>query len=223
MRCVLVLLAVTWVALPAVAVAQKRGKQTGRLEIEVSVAGADVAIDGVTVARSPLAKPLTLAVGTHALKVTKPGHAEFLDVVKVKKDQTTSVVVDLLPFAAAVSIDTTPSGADVTVDGKLVGVTPATLELDAGERVIHLTLEGYRTTDRTMKLTAGESYHLLVPLDALPRPPGVTRRAGRPLYARWWFWAATSAVVVGTTAIVIGASAGGDPLSGADRVITPDW
>lgn len=55
------------------------------------------------------------------------------------------------------------------------------------------------------RLYTGVSYDggLQAPVDAPPPPPADTR----PLYKRWWFWAAVGVIAVGTvTAIAVGAS-----------------
>ncbi len=208
---------------PAPAPVVRPHGNTGKLAIEIAVAGADVTIDGVTVARTPVDKPLSLAPGTHSLKVSKPGYAEFLDVVKIKANETTTVTVDLLPFAAAVTVESNPPGADVTIDTKPVGPTPYSGEVDAGTHVIRVSLDGYTDSEKSVQLVAGETYRFSFPLLALAKPVVIHHGHKQPVYGRWWFWAAAGGVVVGTTIAIVAASAGSDPFAGADRVITPSW
>ncbi len=218
---------------PAAALAQAPGKpgkpvtqapgkakgRTGKLEVAVAVAGAEIFIDGAPVALSPMAGPLTLAVGTHSLKVAKAGYAEFLDTVKIGTNETTTVEVDLLPFKAVVNVSSDPPGADILVDEQLVGQTPMRVELEAGKHGFRLSIDGYHDAEELLQLQAGETYQLDLKLIALPPPPRPVGKKDRPIYKKWWFWAATGVVVVGATALVIGASGDGDPLAGADRVI----
>lgn len=208
------------VALAPPALAQAR---TGRLAVTVSVDGAEISVDGVVVATSPITKPLTLQVGTHTIKVSKRGHAEFIDVVKILPGDTTRLDVELLPFAGVLTVTTTPPGADVLVDGQPVGVSPVELELPPGPHEVRVSLDGHADAARELAVVAGRSYQLeltLAPL-APPRPRDRRRRAS--ITSRWWFWTAAGAVVVGAIAVGIAASSDDDPLSGADRVITPPW
>ncbi|HSA20799.1 MAG TPA: PEGA domain-containing protein, partial [Myxococcota bacterium] len=68
----------------------------GSLQLEVSEAGAQVWLDGVQVASTPLAAPLTgLAPGKHILMIRKEGQAEFSKFVVVRFDQVAQLKVDL--------------------------------------------------------------------------------------------------------------------------------
>lgn len=199
-------------------------RRTGQLDVKVSVEGAEIAVDGVVVATSPLQKPLTLRTGTHSVKVTKPGHAEFLDVVKISQGEVTTVDVDLIPFAAILKVTSNPPGADVLVDGEPAGVTPLSAELSPGNHTVRVVLDGYAPTERAVKAVAGEAVPLSVTLARLPHGDAGGRGGRRrPVYREWWFWTAASAVVVGVTAIAISASMDDDPLAGADHVTRPPW
>jgi hypothetical protein len=218
------LVVITLLFAPRDLLAQKKARKppaprTGLLHVKVTVTGATVAVDGDELATSPLAKPIQLPVGTHAIKVSKPGYAEFLDTVKIGTNQTTTLEVELLPFAAVVSVTTDPPGADVTIDGKLVGQSPLRTEVEAGQHELRVSLDGYHDAAKDVVLQAGESYQVALPMVALPAPPPPITAHDRPIYKKWWFWAATGVVAVGATALVIGASGSGDPLGGADRVI----
>jgi hypothetical protein len=51
---------------------------------------------------------------------------------------------------ANVEFNSTPSGADINIDGVFRGNTPSTLPVEAGRHVIELRLAGYRVWTRTM-------------------------------------------------------------------------
>ncbi len=57
-------------------------------------------------------------------------------------------------------IKSTPSGADITVDGKLIGTTPFTLRLALGEHTISIEKPGFKTWQRTMTVSAGGSVNV---------------------------------------------------------------
>ncbi len=60
-------------------------RYVGRLDVEVDVKGASIFVDGKLMAESP-AKPISLPVGTHALRVTHPEYRDFVRFVKIEFD-----------------------------------------------------------------------------------------------------------------------------------------
>ena len=58
---------------------------------------------------------------------------------------------------ATVTVKSTPSGADITVDGKFMGNTPSTIQLATGEHQVSIEMEEMRPWQRTMTVTAGGS------------------------------------------------------------------
>src|SRR5438270_4612197 len=66
----------------------------GNIAILSDVPGANVMLDGVDVAKTPLAGPLTaLPVGVHKLAVQREGFSQFTEDVPVRFEKTTQVVV----------------------------------------------------------------------------------------------------------------------------------
>ena len=60
-----------------------------------------------------------------------------------------------VPAAAQVDIASTPSGADIEIDGKFVGNTPSSLSVTQGEHTLRLTKKGYSAWEREVTTTAG--------------------------------------------------------------------
>jgi len=58
---------------------------------------------------------------------------------------------------ASVSVKSTPEGADINVDGKFMGNTPSTIQLDAGVHQILIEKEGLKPWQRTMTVSSGGS------------------------------------------------------------------
>src|SRR5881409_2765603 len=90
-----VMIAATLAAAPALA--RPSRDPVGTADIQVSVPDAEIMVDGKVYGRSPLA-PIKLMKGTHTVKVTKPGHSEFLDVVKVEVGKEVTLEVELIPL-----------------------------------------------------------------------------------------------------------------------------
>ncbi len=56
---------------------------------------------------------------------------------------------------ASIEFSSTPSGADILIDGSFVGNTPSTLRVAPGRHVIELRVGGYRPWTRTMTVEPG--------------------------------------------------------------------
>jgi hypothetical protein len=72
--------------------------------------------------------------------------------------QTVSAVVNgVASPSISVTVSSTPTGADITVDGKFVGSTPSSLQVGAGDHTINIEKSGFKTWQRTITLMAGSS------------------------------------------------------------------
>jgi hypothetical protein len=69
---------------------------------------------------------------------------------------------------SAAVIKSTPDGAEITIDGKLVGTTPSTVQLTPGEHTISIDKAGFKQWQRTITVTAGGSINLEATLEKLP-------------------------------------------------------
>lgn len=132
-------------------------KLPGRLQVQspagrASVAGKDVgAVPG----------ELRLPAGRHELVIVAPRHLPYsapVDIVGMDRRQT--LVAKLVPAWAPVTVLTEPAGAQVTVDGKAVGATPARLELDAGTHRIELRQAGFKDWVTDLQVVANEAQTL---------------------------------------------------------------
>jgi hypothetical protein len=56
---------------------------------------------------------------------------------------------------ARLNVSSTPSGADIEVDGMFVGNTPSALELPAGEHLVTLKKSGFTNWEKKIKITGG--------------------------------------------------------------------
>jgi hypothetical protein len=69
---------------------------------------------------------------------------------------------------ATVAINSTPEGADITVDGKYVGNTPATLRLGTGDHAVKIEKTGFAVWQRSVSVTAGSNLSLSPTLEKAP-------------------------------------------------------
>lgn len=109
---------------------------------------------------------------------------------------------------AQFDLTTTPSGAMVRVDGKLVGETPLSIDLIPGEHRVEFTLEGYVAASRTLDAVRGVREGLNEELAPAPAarsaPPSDAERALAP--ARPLKIAGGAALGVGAASLAAGAA-----------------
>jgi hypothetical protein len=66
---------------------------------------------------------------------------------------------------ASITIESTPSGADIAVDGSFVGNTPSTINVAPGAHEITVSKKGFADWNRNLNVTGG-NVHLSASLDA---------------------------------------------------------
>ena len=71
--------------------------------------------------------------------------------------------------AASLAIDSTPTGADIEVDGSFVGSTPSTVNVAQGSHVVAVKKKGFADWTRKLNVTGG-NVHLSAELEANPAP-----------------------------------------------------
>lgn len=123
-----------------------------------SLAGARVKIDGIDLGETPLLD-IAVEAGERQLTVSKDRYLDFGQSITVEgRSVKQSFAVTLEPAWATVSLNSSPSGADVLVDGELFGVTPINAELLQGERDVILKLAGHKAWQEDFDIIAGEDF-----------------------------------------------------------------
>lgn len=72
---------------------------------------------------------------------------------------------------AKVQLTSTPSGADIEVDGAFMGTTPSTIAMAPGDHAVILKKSGYQPWVKTLKVTGGD-VSLSAELAKVPAGPG---------------------------------------------------
>ena len=133
--------------------AKKRGR--GKIKIESTVDGAKVELNGLKAGVTPL-KPIRLRAGPYKLRISKLGHLDFETKVIVKAGRVEQVWADLLPVSGVLNVQTKPVGAEIFIDGKLVGKSPALLEMTLGKRSIEVRAAGYLSLRQDVQSIPGD-------------------------------------------------------------------
>jgi len=71
------------------------------------------------------------------------------------------------PPQAIVTINSTPAGADLEVDGEFLGNTPSVVPLAVGERMIRLTKKGFQSWERKLRVLSGGKQTIVADLEQL--------------------------------------------------------
>ncbi|MGB7281356.1 MAG: protein kinase [Candidatus Acidiferrum sp.] len=126
--------------------------------------GADVFIDG---ARQSGQTPVTLplAPGQYNLVLRLEGYEAYASSVQIEDNIQTQLKVDLKQKSqtkvAWAQVETTPSGANIFVDGTATGqTTPARVQVQSGLHVVVVRLAGYQPIRRTVQASDGGTVHI---------------------------------------------------------------
>lgn len=143
---------------------------TGGVAAKASIAGgAFVAVPG----------KVTAPPGTQELVVRAPKYADARVKVEVQgSDAEQSVSVRLEPAFATVTFETQPAGAEVRVDGDVLGRTPLKSDVGAGRREVVLALDGYAPFTAGITVIASEPQKV-GPVPLRP-PPGLVELSSEP-------------------------------------------
>ncbi|ACM23910.1 PEGA domain-containing protein [Thermotoga neapolitana] len=139
-----------------------RAPAFGTLIVDSDPPGMTVYVDGSYRGKTPIT--MTVDEGTHYVTVYFENYT-FYKEVYVGENQTVRVIARL-PFAK-LSLSSSPSGADVYINGDYRGKTPLTLNLSPGNYSVTFRKEGYREETRYITLGEGESRSIHIDLKPL--------------------------------------------------------
>jgi hypothetical protein len=172
-------------------------------EVTVKVDGlpASVDVDGRTMGDTPLSGPLLLPSGHHVVTANREGYdpaRKEIDVVSGEKVEValSPKLKPKIATTAKLTIASHPNGADLTLDGKALGIEPWTGNLQPGGHEIKASLKGYVTAKQEALLTAGQVRTVTVELSLIPPPP--------KWYRRWYTWTIVAVLVAGAAGAGVG-------------------
>ena len=151
---------------------------TGTLHVESDPAGAAVMVNGEAKGNTPL--DLTgLPFGDLAVKVDQRGYESQTQTVSLSAAAAAAEVKVTLarrtPTTASIDISSTPLGADVLINGGIVGRTPILdLKLRANNYKVEVRREGYEPFSTNVRLEAGKKGTVDAALRAVAAAPAAT-------------------------------------------------
>src|SRR5439155_2843255 len=136
---------------------QEAAGDMGILKVVSMVPEAQVFIDGAAVGKVPQEKKVS--AGEHPVVVRLDGYKQFEQKVRVEAGQTVTVQADL-KAVGRLRILSTPSQAQVVINGLPTGKTPLDQEVEVGETVVRIELPGFQPFEQTVTIEGGKTQTL---------------------------------------------------------------
>jgi hypothetical protein len=132
---------------------------TGALLVRTIPDGAVLFVNGENRGITPITIP-DLPVGGHVLVLSSLGYQNLTTQATVREGAITEVSVPLSAVNGSLYVNTTPGGAEISLDGWQAGVSPVLLEdLVPGNHSLEARKTGYNTTDQEVRVIGG---HMMV-------------------------------------------------------------
>jgi hypothetical protein len=124
---------------------------TGSLKIQTIPFDSKVILNGIDKGTTPL-NLKNLLIGDYTLTISKDGYSELNKTITIKENET-SIIDEKLDNYRSVTIDSKPSGAQITLNGKEEGNTPKKLTAPYGSNTIKLEKKGYLPLNEKFEIT----------------------------------------------------------------------
>lgn len=152
--------------------------QSGGMNLQSAPDGASLVVDGEYRGKTPLTLS-DLSPGTYMVNFSRFGFRELSTRIVVVPGKISEVTVTLEPETGTLTVNSTPSGARVLLDGTDAGFSPVVLaNISAGNHTITLEKDGYVTADRQVTVSAGRVNPFDLSLDQVPVSTTTARAAG---------------------------------------------
>jgi len=109
-----------------------------------------------------------ISPGKHFVSVSKAGYTTEVRSVDVVSGGKLPLAFHLAPINALMVVNSTPAGAEITLDGKPTGrVTPAQFAVEKGSHTVLLKKQGFLDETTTADLSPGQNFQFAPTLKAL--------------------------------------------------------
>ncbi len=131
--------------------------------------GTSVVVNNVYKGMTPMTVS-GLDPGTYNVTFSRFGYAKVSTPVTIEAGSVSEVNVTLVPLTGSLSVNTTPAGARLTIDGSAAGVSPAMLPgLRQGDHTLNVTKEGFVTQVLPVLINADQT----TTIDVVLVPAGI--------------------------------------------------
>lgn len=144
------------------------------LTVTSTPAGAVIYLDGAPDGETPRTFE-SIHAGKHSLRLVRIGYEDWTTDIELLANQPLTVDAKLekrvTPYTGTLTVQSSPSRADVEIDGALRGQTPITLtDLPPGVHTVRLSLENYETWESEVQIAEGDPAQITASLTPLPAP-----------------------------------------------------
>jgi PEGA domain len=145
----------------------------GSMDFTVNPDGTSVVINNAYKGMTPL-NVSGLNPGTYNVTLSRFGYAKLSMPVTVQAGSISVVKAALVALTGSLFVNTTPAGAQLTLDSSATGISPATFsDITMGDHLLNVSKEGYVTQNIPVTITADQTKTVEVVL-----LPSVTGLAG---------------------------------------------
>ena len=132
---------------------------TGALLVTTVPEGAVLFLDGENRGVTPVTIP-DLPVGSHLLALSSPGYQDLTTPAVVQEGAITGVNITLSSANGSIYANTTPAGAEISIDGNPAGISPVLVaDLVPGNHTLEARKSGYNETRQEVRVIGG---HMMV-------------------------------------------------------------
>ena len=132
---------------------------TGTLLVNSTPVGASITLDGQPVGQTP--RQITqLLVGTHSVKLTKPGYADYVATVTLEEGKTANLTATLQNVVQVSIICNVPT-AKIYCDGTYLGTGSGTYPLSMGSHTLIATADNYKDYSAPIQVTSATTSHII--------------------------------------------------------------
>lgn len=169
----------------------------GTVSLAVNPPGAEVYLDGIlmgTVDQSGIFALRDIPAGYRIVQITLDGYQDWYERVFAEANMNTKVRVRLTPVTTgSLQVTSTPSSANVLVNGHIVGITPVTVpDIPGGQVKVTITLPGYLDFQAETSIIPGQTVPVSgtlqpvvvqtpVPVNTTPQPTPTPEPTQAPL------------------------------------------
>lgn len=153
---------------------ERERPRTGAVLVAADVPGAQIFVDGEASGTAP-ALIDNITEGPHVIEVRADGLETHSQQVLIRAGERQTISARLQPEVSTgvLTLVTTPTGANVSVDGEPRGRSPiAGLDLSAGEHIVEVSAPGHQPVTQVVTIETGGRRALTIALEETAQPAG---------------------------------------------------
>jgi len=167
----------------------EKSPDTGDLQVSSAPSGAAVYLNGDFRGVTPPDDSLdmvNLAPGSYTVTVKKSGYQDYSATASIQAGKNVQMNAALQPASqapafASVQIVSSPSGANVYVNGAYIGITPlSSQKVNPGTYTVEIRMDGYTPYTTTGQVIAGQNIQLNAALAPVPVATPTTKAGADP-------------------------------------------